>query len=437
MYQDRRAGGEALGRHLRALGLAAPVVVGVPRGGVVVGGPVAAALGCPLYALPSQKVNAPEYPELSVGAVAPRRARYTDAFACRLLQVSPAEFAVQQGLALAELRSRTARYRDHLPPTSLTGHTVVVVDDGLATGATARAAIAAVRRAHPQRVVLAVPAASPYAVAALRPLVDDVVAPLAPVDFRNVGSCYQDFSPATDAQVAAALGVALLPPARLPGRPLHPAPAVPVPAGDVTLPAEVRTPGQPWAVALFVHGSGSSRESPRNLRAAAGLRRAGVATLLLDLLTPAEAAASGGLLWDVPLPVLAQRVAAVVRWAGMQPGLGSLPLVLFGNSLGAAVAAMTAAGNAAVAGLVTRGGRWDQAMDVAAAISQPVLLVAGTDDPEGVYVSREARRAIGRERTQMVAVPGAGHLLEEPGAIEAFTRVAVAWMRQQWPGRGP
>ncbi|WP_409328696.1 phosphoribosyltransferase [Trujillonella humicola] len=187
---------------------AAPVVLGLPRGGVVVAAPVAAALHAPLDVLVVRKLGAPGRPELAMGAVAVagdvvetvRTPEVADALA-----VDAGTFAAVRDRELAELSRRAAAYRTGRSPAVLRGRTVVLVDDGLATGSTMRAALAAVRQQRPACVVVAVPVASPRVAAELAAEVDELVCLTAPAGFRAVGQAYRDFSPTPDDAVVAAL----------------------------------------------------------------------------------------------------------------------------------------------------------------------------------------------------------------------------------------
>ncbi|MGY1806779.1 phosphoribosyltransferase [Blastococcus sp. SYSU D00669] len=209
-FADRRDAGRALGAALAArLGEPADaVVLGLPRGGVVVAAEVAAALSAPLDVVAVRKLGLPWQPELAMGAIAAAgdavEAVRTEAVLARV-DVDPADFAAVRERELAELRRREQAYRAGRDPLPLAGRTVVVVDDGLATGATMRAAVAAVRRSAPARVVVAVPVGSPHTCADLAALVDDVVCLWAPEGFSAVGQGYGDFGATTDAEVVAAL----------------------------------------------------------------------------------------------------------------------------------------------------------------------------------------------------------------------------------------
>ena len=182
-------------------GLVDAVVVALPRGGVPVAAEVARRLEAPLVVMPVGKVGAPGQEELALGAVAPGGARFINDEVVAALRLGPDQVESLVARAEAKVAEQLRSYHgDH--PLALMGRSVVVVDDGLATGATMRAALIAVRSLRPRRVVLAVPVAPPTVLGALAPLVDEVVCPLRPPRMQAVGSWYHDFTQTTDAEVA-------------------------------------------------------------------------------------------------------------------------------------------------------------------------------------------------------------------------------------------
>jgi predicted phosphoribosyltransferase len=209
-FTDRRAAGKALGERLAVTD--APrhdvVVLGLPRGGVVVAAEVAAALDAPLDVLVVRKLGLPWQPELAMGAIAAVGDTVETVRVGTVLeaaQVHPDTFESVRGLELAELRRREVVYRGGRPAVTVAGREVIVVDDGLATGATMRAAVVALRRQGPVRVTAAVPVGSPSACAAIEDVVDELVCLSAPRSFRAVGQAYKDFTATSDAEVRAAL----------------------------------------------------------------------------------------------------------------------------------------------------------------------------------------------------------------------------------------
>ena len=201
-----------------------------------------------------------------------------------------------------------------------------------------------------------------------------------------------------------------------------------IPAGDVTLEADLVLPDPAAGVVLFAHGSGSSRHSPRNRAVAAELQRAGLATVLADLLTPREEqldARTGALRFDIGL--LAGRVAALTDWLVEHEPTAHLALGLFGASTGAAAALVAATERpAAVEAVVSRGGRPDLAGGRLRLVRQPVLLLVGERDRTVLDLNRQAMEEL-RGETSLEVVPGATHLFEEPGALEQVARLARDW----------
>jgi putative phosphoribosyl transferase len=181
------------------------VVLGLARGGVPVAAEVADRLGAPLDVLSVRKIGTPGHVELAIGAIATGGLVVRNDELIARLGLREADVRARVAVAEAELAERDAALRGDRPPPPLAGATVVIVDDGLATGATMRAAIAAVRTAEPRRVVVAVPVGPPDTVAELGALADDVVCPRQPPSFVAVGEWYRDFGETTDADVVALL----------------------------------------------------------------------------------------------------------------------------------------------------------------------------------------------------------------------------------------
>jgi putative phosphoribosyl transferase len=212
--------------------------------------------------------------------------------------------------------------------------------------------------------------------------------------------------------------------------------AVTVPAGPVTLEGDLAIPAGARGIVLFAHGSGSSRHSPRNRQVAGVLSQTALATLLLDLLTGEEEAAdrrTGHLRFDIGL--LAERLTHAADWLSRQPGTRDLPLGCFGASTGAAAALVTAAARPEVIrAVVSRGGRPDLAGPSLATVRAPTLLIVGSEDIPVLGLNREAATRLGAEH-QLVIVPGATHLFEEPGALEEVAHRAREWfLRHLAPG---
>ena len=182
--------------------------------------------------------------------------------------------------------------------------------------------------------------------------------------------------------------------------------------------------GQPSGLIIFAHGSGSSRLSPRNVYVADALRRAGLATLLFDLLSETEAADRANVF---NIDLLGDRLLAATAWAQAGETTRSLPIGYFGASTGAAAALITAAKlGTAIGAVVSRGGRPDLAGDALPLVKAPTLLIVGGDDTEVLALNQAALRALRCER-RIDVVPRATHLFEEPGALEAVVDLAQGW----------
>ncbi|MDB4933325.1 MAG: dienelactone hydrolase-like enzyme [Labilithrix sp.] len=200
-------------------------------------------------------------------------------------------------------------------------------------------------------------------------------------------------------------------------------------AGPVTLDGDVSVPDGARAIVLFAHGSGSSRMSPRNRYVARVLNKARLATLLLDLLTPEEEVydeQTVRLRFDIGF--LARRLVIVTDWLTQDPHLRHLRLGYFGASTGAGAALVAAAERPEVVGaIVSRGGRPDLAGPALRLVRAPTLLIVGGNDLEVIELNRAALAEL-RSAKQLVIVPGATHLFEEPGALEAVAQLAREWL---------
>ncbi|MEW5762490.1 MAG: phosphoribosyltransferase family protein [Bacillota bacterium] len=205
LFADRFDAGRRLGKRLVEEGIRADLVLAIPRGGVVVGAEVARALGVPLDVIVPRKIGAPHNPEYAVGAVTEDGSVIWDEEALDALRLSAAELAPQVSRQVQEIARRTRLYRGDAPRLSWTGKRVIVVDDGIATGLTTLAALRFLKKARPREVILAVPVASPQALAMLRPEVDRAVSLLVPELFFAVGQFYREFEQTTDEEVIALL----------------------------------------------------------------------------------------------------------------------------------------------------------------------------------------------------------------------------------------
>ncbi|MCM3923302.1 dienelactone hydrolase family protein [Frankia sp. AiPs1] len=469
IFNSRVDAGRQLAARLAHLRGQNVVVVGLPRGGVPVGYEVARALDAPLDVILVRKIGVPFQPELAMGAIAEGGVRVVNEETLRLANVGPDGFAEVEAREAAELERRARRFRAGRPRVPLAGRTVVIVDDGIATGSTALAACQVVRAQGAQRIVLAAPVAGRDRADWLRGQADEVICVQEPASFFGIGEFYADFDQTPDEEVTDLLLRRAA--ARHPGGAngsrdigsgeiAHAGGArdgegpgagagagrvglgagraeemsgwveeVSIPAELVRLAGRLTVPPQPGGVVVFAHGSGSSRSSPRNRFVADTLASAGLATLLFDLLTPDEERDVGNV-FDIGL--LARRLLAATAWLREVPATAALPLGYFGASTGAA-AALSAAAEAArqptldVAAVVSRGGRPDLAWDALPAVRAPTLLVVGGLDEQVLELNRRARERLTGSASRLEIVPGATHLFGEPGALERVAALARDW----------
>jgi putative phosphoribosyl transferase len=204
-FTDRRDAGRQLGERLLPFAYENPLVLALPRGGVPVAREVALALHAPLDFLAVRKLGAPHNPEYGIGAVAEGGTRVIDPEAIAILGIENGVLDSIAARETAELQRRAALYRDDRAPLSVAGHTAIVVDDGVATGVTDTAALRAVRRKRPRRLVLAVPVCPPDSARRLREEADEVLCLHTPSRFFGVGQWYEDFSQVSDEEVASIL----------------------------------------------------------------------------------------------------------------------------------------------------------------------------------------------------------------------------------------
>ncbi|MFD7019903.1 phosphoribosyltransferase family protein [Streptomyces sp. NPDC059928] len=428
-FMDRRDAGRQLAGRLKQLRGSDVVVLGLPRGGVPVAGEVARVLGAPLDVCLVRKLGVPFQPEVAMGAIGEGDVRVFNEEVARAAGVASDELAVVEAREKEVLDGRARRYRGGREPVRLDGRTALVVDDGVATGATARAACRIARARGAARVVLAVPVAPRDFASRLGSDADEFVCLHAPYDFYAVGQYYAEFSQVDDAEVVACLEEALRRPVgtrRTERGPAGPADReVDVRAGPLMLRGRLTRPEDAIGIVLFAHGSGSSRHSPRNQYVAAGLNRAGLGTLLFDLLTEEEETDRANV-FDTGL--LARRLTDATAWLREQPEAQGLALGYFGASTGAAAALWAAAEpEAQIAAVVSRGGRPDLAGPRLSAVTAPTLLIVGGDDLLVLDLNRQAQARLLRCENELAVVPGATHLFEEPGTLDEVTDLARRW----------
>ncbi|GLY68513.1 phosphoribosyltransferase [Amycolatopsis taiwanensis] len=420
-FTDRREAGRRLAQRLAAYRGGDVVVLALPRGGVPVAFEVARVLRAPLDVLVVRKLGLPYQPELALGAIGEGGVRVLNREVVQMARLTGEEIAAVEDTERIELQRRAERFRAGRPRVPLRGRTALIVDDGVATGSTARAACLLARAQGAARVVFAVPVGAPDALIALGEDADKVVWLEAPSWFHAVGQWYRDFQQTSDQEVTELLHRAT--PAETPAAEPRDS-DVEVMVGSLRLAGHLTVPEGAVGFVVFAHGSGSSRHSPRNREVAAALNQARLGTLLFDLLTAPEEL-DRARVFDVEL--LAYRLTEVTRWVSEQPGTAGLPVGYFGASTGAAAALWAAADPRVDArAVVCRGGRPDLARDRLPLVHAPTLLIVGGRDATVLELNRQAQEAIAGE-CELAVVPGATHLFAEPGTLDEVSARARDW----------
>ncbi len=424
MFHDRAEAGRRLGEHLSGLPEHRPpsgpgdrpLVLALPRGGLPVALPVAQALGADLDVLVVRKVGFPDNPELAMGAVGEDGVLVVDDALASRRGVTPDEVARIVERERTEVERRVQAYRNGQPAVSVRGRDIVIVDDGLATGSTAAAAVEVARQQGARRVTLAVPVGSREACHRLNALADDVVCLATPDPFWAVGEHYDVFDQLSDADVVALLAEAK-------DRPVDH--DVLIHAAGVALAGHLTVPAGASGVVVFAHGTGSDRWSRRNRAVATALQAAGLGTLLFDLAAETDDGRT------VDVTTASRRLLAVAEW--LREECPHRPLGYYGSSSGAAVALAAAAQRPdLVRAVVSRGGRPDLASAWLPEVAAPTLLIVGERDPAVLEINREAERHLTCPHLLRI-VNGAGHLFEEEGTLAQAGALARTWFLHHLP----
>ena len=396
------------------------IVLGLPRGGVPVANEVAKHLGAPLDVFIVRKLGVPGFEELAAGAIASGGVRVLNEDVMRAIPHADQAIETVTARETAELQRREQIYREDRAPPELRDRIAILVDDGLATGATMRAAVKALRQREAAKIVVAVPVGPPDTCHEIEEQADETICLSTPEFFQAVGQYYDDFSQTTDEDVRELLARGSYERSIMSEVQIH--------AGRAVLPGNLNVPENADALVLFAHGSGSSRHSPRNQFVARTLNDVGLATLLFDLLTQEEEAIdtqTRELRFNIHL--LAERLVHAIKWAKQQEETRDLRIGYFGSSTGGAAALVAAVELPQdIGAVVSRGGRPDLAGEALPKVKAPTLLIVGGNDDIVIELNEQARDRM-RCEVKLEIVPGATHLFEEAGALEQVATLASDW----------
>ena len=313
-FENRSQAGQLLAAKISELKLQNPLVIALPRGGVPVAYEIASLLQCPLDVMMTKKIGAPGNAEYAIGAVGEDGTSAYNKEAIAALKIEKSVLRKLSEQKALEIREQIKKFRGNRRPETIAGKDVIVVDDGLATGATMIVALRILRKNHPGRLIVALPVAPAESLEKLREEADEVICLMSPKNFLAVGLWYDEFDQVPDEEV-----IRLLEETRTAS--VIQEMEVPIEDDKVSLTGDLNLVANGKGLIIFAHGSGSSRHSPRNRIVAEALLRHGIATLLFDLLTREEDA-NPQARFDIPL--LTRRLDGTLQWARREPALKAL-----------------------------------------------------------------------------------------------------------------
>ena len=413
-FDNREHAGIILSEKLLKYQSLEPVILALPRGGVPIAHEIATKLHAPMDIVLVKKIGAPGHEEFAVGAVAEDEKPILNHKLIAQYKFDPDEIESIIVDRISEIRRRAKVYREKLPAIPLQDKTVIVVDDGLATGATMMAAIEWLRDQKVKKIIVAVPVSSKEAAEEIKNMVDEFLSLLTPDNMMAVGMWYKDFPQVSDEEVLHFLHKQTAKPFSIPTKDVWIEDESAILQGTLTVPPESR------GIILFAHGGGSSHKSPRNIFVAKALNDAGFGTLLFDLLTVNESLNRKNV-FDIEL--MSKRLLVATEWS--KRNCPSLPVGYFGASTGAAAALSAAEDRLDIFAIVSRGGRPDMALDALPKVYAPTLLLVGAEDKSVIPLNQLAKDQL--KNCKMVLIPTAGHLFEEPGTLEQVVEYAVGW----------
>jgi putative phosphoribosyl transferase len=432
-FRDRVEAGQRLVKLVQQYQSQHPLVIGVPDGGVPVALEVAAALQAPFEVWAGEKLGSPEHPGLRLGAIAEGDVVFLDHSLPTQMGTQPLEALIARKQLLLHERSLRLRGSARLP--DVTGRTVLVVDDGVATGATLHAVLLAVKSHKPRELVVAVPVGAISRLAALRRIADHVHALEETRNLVAIGAWYDDFTRVPEPQIADVLRH----PSRALAHSLQSTEALPantreidVHVEGVTLCGTLAVPHDAKALVIVASASGTSRFDASNRFLAAELRKRNLATLLFDLLTHREelrALEAGKFRFDLEL--LSRRLLAATHWVAHNRETEWMRVGFLEGPIGPGVALDAAARRPnVVQAIAAIGASPHIARSYFGKTKAPTLWLVGETDAAVLSLDPKEIAAIFGE-ADLEIVPGAGALFEEPGALEQVSALASRWF-ERW-----
>jgi predicted phosphoribosyltransferase/dienelactone hydrolase len=375
---------------------------------------IADELGGDLDMILVKKIGHPLHPEFALGSVTEDGEVLLGIGAKKYGLSEPmlAEYALEQ---IDYLNKKRQIFSGGKPAIDRRDRIIIIVDDGIATGATMSAAIESLKAKSPKKIIVASPVASAEAVGLLEGLGAEVRTVMVPEFFGAVGYYYENFTQVSDAEVGAFFHVK--------------ATEVNIERENMQLKGVIGLPEAARSVVIFAHGTDSSRLSPRNQMVAATLNRHGIATILADLLTETESCQRSRVF---NIDLLSHRLIEITHWACEQASFRGFKIGYFGASTGAGAAFVASAKlGSKIHAIVSRGGRPDLAAPYLSHVRSPTLLIVGKTDTNVVSVNESALKLLRCEK-KISLISGASHLFAEPGALEAVADLSVSWFRKHF-----
>lgn len=424
IFHDRKHAGQLLAQRLKKYKTENILILALPRGGVPIAAEIAKFLEAPLDVLIVRKIGAPFQTELAVGAICEGGEPIWNDAILYQLGLEPDDLGRTVSVEREKVSSQIKLFRESREFASVANKTVIVVDDGLATGATMSAAVRFLQKKTASKIILAVPVAARSSAEQFRSKVDEVVVLEERDDLNSVSQWYKDFSQVTDREVVELLKKNVEGSKKMTREievPLNTTNNTAKLNGDLTTFSSMK------AVIVFAHGSGSSRKSVRNQQVARYLNKNGFGTFLFDLLTDLEAEDRRNVF---NIEFLSNRLVSATKWLRQQPELKTIPIGFFGASTGAGAAIQAASkldDTNSIYAIVSRGGRPDLAADALKIVQTPTLLLVGGADIGVIELNQKAQSQL--SHCELSIVPGATHLFEEPGALEEVSKQAAEWFQ--------
>lgn len=423
-FENRQNAGQSLAQRLLPYKDLNPLILAIPRGGVPIAFEVAKTLKASLDIILVKKIGSPKNPELAVGAVSEDCKPVFNEELVTLLKIDRKALNKLADQKINEIKELAKNLRGTNPPQSINDRTVIIVDEGIATGASLTAAIQLIKQNNPKKIIVAVPVGANDTIQQLKKLVDDIVCLEVPQNFMAVGIWYENLESVSNEEIIRLLGEANY----LKNQNSE---EVNIIEGNDSFSGELTTVDQMRGLIIFAHGSGSSRLSPRNRFVASEFNKAGFGTLLFDLFTEEEASDRQNVF---NMDMQARRLLKATDWAAERFKNQNIPIAYYGASTGAGAALNAAAQTTqSLFAIVSRGGRPDLAEEHLGKIKSPTLLIAGENDTQIIPFNKTAQKKL--KSSRLVLIPKAGHLFEEPGTLDQVVEYALDWFLTYLPNR--